>query len=103
MASICPNCSNRLRLRSVRNAKSNRDAYQATTPAAQTALSTLRDGYEALAHDLLAGIDPADLAACQSVLGTVQQRLPQVVETRAAATPPPAKPHPGAPHPQTRP
>lgn len=73
------------------------------TPAAQTALSTLRDGYEALAHDLLAGIDPADLAACQSVLGTVQQRLPQVVETRAAATPPPAKPHPDAPHPQTRP
>jgi DNA-binding MarR family transcriptional regulator len=68
------------------------------TPAAQTAISTLRDGYEALAHDLLAGIDPADLAACQSVLGTVQQRLPQVVETRAAATPPPAKPHP-----QTRP
>ena len=68
------------------------------TPAAQTAISTLRDSYEGLAHDLLAGIDPADLAACQSVLGTVQQRLPQVVETRTAATPPPAKPHP-----QTRP
>jgi len=64
------------------------------TSAAQTAISTLRDGYEALAHDLLAGIDPADLAACQSVLGTVQQRLPQVVETRAAATSPPAEPHP---------
>jgi DNA-binding MarR family transcriptional regulator len=64
------------------------------TPAAQTAISTLRDSYEGLAHDLLAGIDPADLAACQSVLGTVQQRLPQVVETRTAATPPPAKPHP---------
>jgi DNA-binding MarR family transcriptional regulator len=68
------------------------------TPAAQTAISTLRDSYEGLAHDLLAGIDPADLAACQSVLGTVQQRLPQVVETRTATTPPPAKPHP-----QTRP
>ena len=68
------------------------------TPATQTAISTLRDSYEGLAHDLLAGIDPADLAACQSVLGTVQQRLPQVVETRTAATPPPAKPHP-----QTRP
>jgi DNA-binding MarR family transcriptional regulator len=64
------------------------------TPAAQTAISTLRDGYEALAHDLLADIDPADLAACQSVLGTVQQRLPQVVETRTAATPAPGKPHP---------
>jgi DNA-binding MarR family transcriptional regulator len=68
------------------------------TPAAQTAISTLRGSYEGLAHDLLAGIDPADLAACQSVLGTVQQRLAQVVETRTAATPPPAKPHP-----QTRP
>src|SRR6185312_16641458 len=32
------------------------------TPAAQTAISTLRDSYEGLAHDLLAGIDPADLA-----------------------------------------
>ncbi len=73
------------------------------TPAAQTAISTLRDSYEGLAHDLLAGIDPADLASCQSVLGTVQQRLPQVVETRTAAAPPPAKPPPAAPHPQTRP
>lgn len=72
------------------------------TPAAQTALSTLRDGYEGLAHDLLAGIDPADLASCQSVLGIVQQRLPQVVETWAA-TPSPATPHPGTPHTQTRP
>lgn len=75
------------------------------TPAAQTAISTLRDSYEGLAHDLLAGIDPADLASCQSVLGTVQQRLPQVVETRTATTPPPANPHPPTanPHPQTQP
>ena len=59
------------------------------TPVAQTAISTLRESYEALARDLLAGIDPADLARCQSVLDTVQQRLPQVVETWTAATPPP--------------
>jgi DNA-binding MarR family transcriptional regulator len=64
------------------------------TPAAQTALSTLRESYEGLAHDLLAGIDPADLARCQSVLGTIQQRLPDVVAARMAAAPPPARPRP---------
>lgn len=66
----------------------------AITPAAQAALTTLRDSYEALAHDLLAGLDPADLARCQSVLGTVQQRLPGVVAARTAVTPPPARPRP---------
>jgi DNA-binding MarR family transcriptional regulator len=67
------------------------------TPAAQAALATLRESYEGLAHDLLAGLDPADLARCQSVLGTVQQRLPEVVAARTAATPPPARPQPRNP------
>ena len=71
------------------------------TPAAQTAISTLRESYEGLAHDLLAGIDPADLARCQSVLGTIQQRLPDVVAARMAAAPPPAKPRPATPRPQS--
>jgi DNA-binding MarR family transcriptional regulator len=68
----------------------------AITPTAQAALSTLRSSYEGLAHDLLAGIDPADLARCQSVLGAIQDRLPDVVGARTAATPPPAKPRPPA-------
>jgi DNA-binding MarR family transcriptional regulator len=66
----------------------------AITPTAQAALSTLRSSYEGLAHDLLAGIDPVDLARCQSVLGTLQDRLPGVVDARMAATPPPSKPRP---------
>jgi DNA-binding MarR family transcriptional regulator len=66
----------------------------AITPTARAALSTLRSSYEGLAHDLLAGIDPADLARCRSVLGMLQDRLPGVVEARMAATPPPAKPRP---------
>ena len=70
------------------------------TPAAQAALVTLRESYEGLARDLLAGLDPADLARCQSVLGTVQQRLPEVVAARTAATPPLARPRPR--NPQTR-
>jgi len=70
----------------------------AVTPTAQAALSTLRSSYEGLAHDLLDGIDPADLARCQSVLGMLQDRLPDVLDARMAATPPPAKPRPkGAP------
>ena len=64
------------------------------TPTAEAALTTLRSSYEELAHDLVAGIDPADLARCQAVLGTIQDRLPDAVKTRAAATPPPAKPAP---------
>jgi DNA-binding MarR family transcriptional regulator len=66
----------------------------AITPAARAALTTLRESYEGLARDLLAGLDPADLARCQSVLGAVQQRLPEVVAARTAATPPPVKPRP---------
>jgi DNA-binding MarR family transcriptional regulator len=62
------------------------------TPTAETALSTMRASYEGLAHDLLAGLDPADLARCQSVLGTIHDRLPGVVAARTAATPPPGKP-----------
>ena len=61
----------------------------AITPAAETALATLRDSYEGLAHDLLGGIPPADLACCREVLTTLQNRLPDVVARRMAATPPP--------------
>jgi DNA-binding MarR family transcriptional regulator len=61
------------------------------TPTAEAALATLRESYEGLAHDLLADVDPADLERCQSVLGTIQQRLVEVVETRSAAAPPPDK------------
>jgi len=64
------------------------------TPTAQAALTTLRSSYEGLAHDLLAGLDPADLARCQSVLGAIQDRLPDVAAARMATTPPPAKPRP---------
>jgi DNA-binding MarR family transcriptional regulator len=63
----------------------------AITPTAQGALTTLREGYEGLAHDLLADVDPADLAACQSVLGIIHERLTDVVAARMAA-PSPHKP-----------
>lgn len=75
-------------------------------PSALSRVSTAQSRWrlpgssEALAHDLLAGLDPAGLARCQSVLGAVQQRLPEVVAARTAATPPPARPRPG--NPQTR-
>jgi DNA-binding MarR family transcriptional regulator len=64
----------------------------AITPAAQDALATLQEGYEGLAHDLLADIDSADLARCQSVLGIIHERLTNVVEARLDAAPPPRKP-----------
>jgi len=64
------------------------------TPASEAALATMRAGYEGLAHDLLAGIDPDDLAACQSVLGIIQARLDDVVAARMAAEPPPPRPRP---------
>jgi len=54
----------------------------AITPAAETALASLRDAYEALAHDLLGDVPPADLARCWSVLTTVQDRLGDVVARR---------------------
>lgn len=61
------------------------------TPTAEAALSALRASYEDLAHDLLADIDPADLARCQSVLGVIQQRLDGVVAARMSAMPPPGR------------
>jgi DNA-binding MarR family transcriptional regulator len=60
----------------------------AITPAAEAALLVLRDSYEGLAHDLLDNIDTGDLARCQSVLGTIQDRLADVIATRTAAAPP---------------
>lgn len=64
------------------------------TPTAVAALTTLRSSYEQLAHDLLADVDPADLARCQAVLAAIQDRLPDVVKTRTTATPPDAPPRP---------
>ncbi len=64
------------------------------TPTAEAALTTLRSSYEELAHGLVAGIDPADLARCQAVLGAIQDRLSDVVKTRTTETPPPARPAP---------
>ena len=64
------------------------------TPTAQAALTTLRSSYEGLAHDLLADLDPADLARCQSVLAAIQDRLPDVAAARMATMPPPVKPRP---------
>jgi DNA-binding MarR family transcriptional regulator len=66
----------------------------AITPASEAALAAMRAGYEGLAHDLLADIDPGDLAKCQSVLGVIQSRLDDVVAARMAAEPPPPKPRP---------
>jgi DNA-binding MarR family transcriptional regulator len=61
----------------------------AITPAAETALASLRVNYEGLAHDLLGDLSSDDLARCWSVLTTVQDRLGDVVARRMAATPPP--------------
>lgn len=61
----------------------------AITPAAETALASLRDNYEGLAHDLLGDVSPADLARCRHVLATIQDRLGEVVAHRMADTPPP--------------
>lgn len=69
----------------------------AITPAAETALAALRDGYEGLAHDLLDDVSPADLSRCWSVLTTVQDRLGEVVARRMAAVPPPGPRPPGGP------
>jgi DNA-binding MarR family transcriptional regulator len=69
----------------------------AITPAAEDALAVLRDSYQGLAHDLLDNVDPDDLARCQSVLGTIQNRLAHVVEARMAAAPPPGEARPATP------
>jgi DNA-binding MarR family transcriptional regulator len=60
----------------------------AITPTAQTALASLRAGYESLAHDLLGDVPPADLATCWSVLTTVQDRLVGIVARGMEAAPP---------------
>jgi DNA-binding MarR family transcriptional regulator len=64
------------------------------TPAAQAALAGLRENYEGLAHDLLAGVPPEDLERCWSVISTIEQRLDDVVATRKAAYGPPPGPNP---------
>jgi DNA-binding MarR family transcriptional regulator len=63
----------------------------AITPAAESALSVLRESYEGLAHDLLFKVDADDLARCQAVLSTIQERLTDVVAARLSTAPPPSK------------
>jgi DNA-binding MarR family transcriptional regulator len=61
----------------------------AITPAAETALASLRGTYEGLAHDLLGDLPSEDLERCWSVLTTFQNRLGSVVADQVEATPPP--------------
>ena len=55
------------------------------TPAADTALATLREHYDGLAHDLLGDLPQDDLARCRAVITTLQERLDDVVSKRVAA------------------
>lgn len=55
------------------------------TPAAEQAITALREAYEELAHELLADVAAEDLARCWSVLCTIQSRLADVVAGRMAA------------------
>jgi len=64
----------------------------AITPAAETALASLRDSYEGLAHDLLGDLPADDLARCWSVLSTIQSRLGDIVAQRMATAGPPPGP-----------
>ena len=57
----------------------------AITPAAESALATLREHYEGLAHDLLGDLPDDDLARCWSVITTIQTRLGAVVARRRDA------------------
>jgi DNA-binding MarR family transcriptional regulator len=56
------------------------------TPAAGTALASLREHYEGLAHDLLGDLPPADLARCRAVIATLDRRLDPAVSRRVAAS-----------------
>jgi DNA-binding MarR family transcriptional regulator len=61
------------------------------TPAAESALASLRENYEGLAHDLIGDLSPEDLRGCWSVISTLQDRLDDVVARRKEAfgAPPP--------------
>jgi DNA-binding MarR family transcriptional regulator len=56
----------------------------ALTEAAEATLARLRQSYEGLAHDLLAGLPEADLATCRSVITRIEERLDAVVAQRVA-------------------
>src|ERR1700749_4259050 len=56
------------------------------TPTAQAALTTLRSSYEGLAHDLLAGLDPADLARWHFGVAAMRDRPPPPAAARMATT-----------------
>jgi DNA-binding MarR family transcriptional regulator len=64
------------------------------SPAAETTLARLRDSYEGLARDLLGDLPPDDLARCRAVVGTLEDRLDDVVSARVAAFGPPSGPGP---------
>jgi len=64
------------------------------TPAAESALARLQENYQALAHELIGDLDPDDLRRCWSVIGTLQNRLDDVVARRKAAFGPPPGPGP---------
>ena len=64
------------------------------TPAAESALVQLREGYEGLAHDLAGDVPAEDLERCWSVISTIEQRLDDVVARRKAAFGPSPGPRP---------
>jgi DNA-binding MarR family transcriptional regulator len=55
------------------------------TAASERTLAALRSSYEALARDLLGGVDAADLARCRQVIATLEDRLDDAVSRRIAA------------------
>ena len=55
------------------------------TPASQRTLARLRESYEALARDLLGDVAEDDLARCQEVIRTLEDRLDDAVSRRVAA------------------
>lgn len=64
------------------------------TPAAESTLVQLQEGYEGLAHDLAGDVPAEDLERCWSVISTIEQRLDDVVARRKAAFGPPPGPRP---------
>ena len=64
------------------------------TPAAESALVQLREGYQGLAHDLAGDVPAEDLERCWSVISTIEQRLDDVVARRKAAFGPSPGPRP---------
>ncbi len=66
------------------------------SPASKTTLARLRDSYEGMARDLLGDLPPDDLARCRAVIGTLEDRLDDVVFARVAAFGPPTGPGPRA-------